>query len=246
MGTAAHVVEPILPGARDSYLDLGRFYDTGRLEKRKSELAELNNRYKAAYREAYAYLAAAGKLQVNNKEVASVDNIRAAVNNCKALIPAAVPGAECVRHCFIDAFCGRGRISLLKEFDNWTIYNISASEQNGNMILAKLSNELTENKYGCFCAYSPFDSSIMHHLIVPCHKIIFTMERVVGCPCAAALSNAKPDEKLLYQHNELMICAEEMLAMAKSSHDALEEVYNPCVDFGGIYTEAQKHINAFL
>ena len=26
IGTAAHVVEPILPGARDSYIDLGRFY----------------------------------------------------------------------------------------------------------------------------------------------------------------------------------------------------------------------------
>jgi len=36
------------------------------------------------------------------------------------------------------------------------------------------------------------------------------------------------------------------LAEAKALHDALEKIYNPCVNFPGIYEEAQEHIAKFL
>ena len=40
--------------------------------------------------------------------------------------------------------------------------------------------------------------------------------------------------------------AAEILASAKAAHDELEAVYNPHVDFDGVYGEAQKHILQLL
>ena len=239
-------MEPILAGARDSYIDLGRFYDTARLEKRRSELLELTRRYKRSYAAAYDYMAAAGVLKGNKEPNAAKENIDVAVRNCMELLPAAVPGAGATRHCFIDAFCGKGQISLLNTFDGWRIYTISVSEDDGSAVLQKLSMQLEENAYGVFCAHSPLNTDMLRHIIIPSHKIIFTLERVPECACAAALSYAKDDDKLSRMYGELMCCAEEMLALAKREHDALEEVYNPCVDFAGIHGEAQRHINTIL
>lgn len=246
MGTAAHVVEPILPGARDSYIDLGRFYDSARLEKRRSELLELTKRYKNAYASAYNYLAAAGALKLSKGVNSAKENIRGAAENCMALLPAAVPGAGAVRHCFIDAFCGKGHISLLESFEGWRIYTISASETDGGAVLEILRDALTDNACGVFCAYSPLAPDMLRHIIIPGHRTIFTLERVPECACAAALSYAKTADKLRRMHDDLLLCAEELLAAAKLAHDALEEVYNPCVDFGGIHVEANKHINTIL
>lgn len=239
-------MEPILPGARDSYIDLGRFYDSARLEKRRSELMELTRRYKRCYAAAYDYMTAAGVLKRSFAQNAAKENIKEAVENCMALLPAAVPGAGAIRHCFIDAFCGKGQISLLDTFEGWRIYTVSASEYDGSAVLQKLSMQLEENAYGVFCAHSPLNTDMLRHIIIPCHKTIFTLERVSECVCAAALSYAKTDDKLSRRYSDLMLCAEEMLALAKREHDALEEVYNPCVDFAGIHCEAQRHINAIL
>ena len=191
-------------------------------------------------------MAAAGVLKGNKEPNAAKENIDVAVRNCMELLPAAVPGAGATRHCFIDAFCGKGQISLLNTFDGWRIYTISVSEDDGSAVLQKLSMQLEENAYGVFCAHSPLNTDMLRHIIIPSHKIIFTLERVPECACAAALSYAKDDDKLSRMYGELMCCAEEMLALAKREHDALEEVYNPCVDFAGIHGEAQRHINTIL
>jgi len=246
LGTAAHVVEPILPGARDSYIDLGRFYDSARLEKRRSELMELTRRYKRSYAAAYDYMSAAGELKRSMGPVSASGNINEAVENCMALLPAAAPEAGAVRHCFIDAFCGKGQISLLDTFEGWRIYTISASEYDGSVVLQKLSMQLEENAYGAFCAHSPLMPNLLRHFIIPCHRTLFTLERVPECTCAAALSYAKTNDNLSRRYDELMLGAWEMLACAKRDHDALEEVYNPCVDFAGIHCEAQRHINTIL
>ena len=44
-GTAPHVMECVYPGAASLYLDLGCFYDAGRLEERLGDIADLNRRY---------------------------------------------------------------------------------------------------------------------------------------------------------------------------------------------------------
>lgn len=245
MVTAAHVVEPILSGARDSYIDLGRYYDSARLEKRKSELTELTARYKAAYKDAYKFLAAADTLRPISS-AASNGVLNEAVNNCLSLLPSSVDKHAVTRHCFIDTVCSKGHLSLLSNFEDWHIYNITASNVDGDIILRRMNNILDENGYGIFTAYSPLNPTLARHLLIPCHRTIFTLEQTDDCPCAAAVSYRKISDKINTSHDKLLKCAEETLAAAKRAHDTLEEVYNPCVDFSGIHREACKHISAIL
>lgn len=207
---------------------------------------ELTRRYKRSYAAAYDYLAAAGVLKRSIWPSAAGENINEAVENCLALLPAAAPGAGAVRHCFIDAFCGKGQISLLDSFDGWRVYTISASETDGSAVLQKLGMQLANNAYSAFFAHSPLMPDMLRHIIIPCLKTIFTLDRAPECACAAALSYAKANDKFVSIHDELILNAKEMLALAKRDHDALEEVYNPCVDFAGIHCEAQRHINAIM
>ena len=246
MVTAAHVVEPILPGGRDSYVNLGNFYDSARLEKRRAELLEFTSRYKSAYKNAYKFLAAAGSLNMDSSNTGSKDAISAAVNNCLSLLPVTVDTNAKTRHCFVDTFCSKGYLSLLEDFENWKFFNINASDSAGDIVLKELSRILAENCCGVFCAYSPFSPKMMRHLIIPCHKIIFTLDKVPGYLCAAAISQPKIPPQICDLHDRLIASSTEMMAMAKSAHDTLEEIYNPCVDFTGIYAEARKHIASIL
>lgn len=60
-GTAPHAWEPSLPGARENLLDLGAFWDTGKLAAQRDTIARLTIRKSAAYRRAYGCLRAAGE-----------------------------------------------------------------------------------------------------------------------------------------------------------------------------------------
>lgn len=59
-GTAPHVREPVLPGAKEEIINLGAFWDGKRLVGQRNEIRSLGEGKSAAYGRAYAYLAAGG------------------------------------------------------------------------------------------------------------------------------------------------------------------------------------------
>ena len=61
-GTAPHQRDPVLPGARDEIINLGSFWDASRLGGQEERIRTLGEEKAAAYRRAYAYLAAAGEV----------------------------------------------------------------------------------------------------------------------------------------------------------------------------------------
>ena len=61
-GTAPHVYEPTMPGARENLVDLGRFWDSGKLAAKKEKLSELFSMKKECFSRAYSYLGACGEL----------------------------------------------------------------------------------------------------------------------------------------------------------------------------------------
>ena len=62
-GTAPHVFEPTLVGAREEIVNLGQFWDSRLLRRQKNEISALANKKSAAYRRAYAYLRSCGNLR---------------------------------------------------------------------------------------------------------------------------------------------------------------------------------------
>ena len=60
--TSPHIVDPVNPGAVDSIVHLGEFWNGEALKKCKSHVLESNGKIKKWFRYAYHYLAAAGEL----------------------------------------------------------------------------------------------------------------------------------------------------------------------------------------
>ncbi len=61
-GTAPHVCEPTLPGAREELIDLGRFWNAEALGGQRDAIASLGQNKSTAYARAYACLRAAGEM----------------------------------------------------------------------------------------------------------------------------------------------------------------------------------------
>ena len=61
-GTAPHVREPAIPGARDEMVNLGDFWDPQRLTDQRDAIAALGRSKAAAYARAYACLRGAGEM----------------------------------------------------------------------------------------------------------------------------------------------------------------------------------------
>ena len=61
-GTAPHVYEPTLPGAKENLVDLGAFWDEAILRARGEEIKELLAAKKQCFKSAYAYLSAVGAM----------------------------------------------------------------------------------------------------------------------------------------------------------------------------------------
>lgn len=61
-GTAPHVREPSLPGAKEEIINLGAFWDGNRLSGQRAVIRSLGEGKAAAYGRAYAYLAACGEV----------------------------------------------------------------------------------------------------------------------------------------------------------------------------------------
>jgi hypothetical protein len=62
-GTAPHVSEPQLPGAREEIINLGQFWNRELLHKQKNEIEALCDRKSAEYKNAYTFLRGAGNLR---------------------------------------------------------------------------------------------------------------------------------------------------------------------------------------
>lgn len=59
-GTAPHVIDPAFPGAVETMVNLGEFWDGAALRRHRADIEAISARYKTCYASAYSYLAAAG------------------------------------------------------------------------------------------------------------------------------------------------------------------------------------------
>ena len=62
-GTAPHVYDPVLPGARDTLVSLGDFLDEKALRSSQEELQETQRQISARFTRCYHYLAAAAQVR---------------------------------------------------------------------------------------------------------------------------------------------------------------------------------------
>ncbi len=264
-GTAPHVLDPPFPAAGGAYFDLGSFYDTAALRPKLESIISLNQRYKAMYAESYTLLSAAGSVTIRpSSGLITEEAVLAARRRARSLMGRELGrgsgSGRAVRR-FISAISCEGGVFLdstvselcprVCELDNELGIAQDYLDECLACALARGCNVIV-----CPDCLTPEKTQA---LLIPEAGLallcvnrrcrwqgeVYRHVRLDALADAEALRRARPSmrtaEKL---RSALTAEAEKKLAGAKTLHDELEGVYNPHVDFDGVYALVEKHAEA--
>lgn len=261
-GTAPHVVEARCPGAVEVYVDLSRFYDRAGLQACRDGLLEVTAEYKGCYRRAYRSLAAAGELGRSLTEQSGGGELRQRLEKRAAGIIARElrsdsGGSGRLDRRFLSALTHRGTICL---WDTVTaqagrVYELADNFGSARHILSPLLSAALAAGHDAVLCPDPMAPDLPLHLILPGLSLAFVTStaeapwphrpyrrlRLDAMLPADSLREQRPrmrfSRKVADALKEDGVAA---LAEAKAAHDRLEGLYNPHVDFPGVYAAADR------
>lgn len=184
-GTSPHTLDPKIPGGIENIINLGQFWNESNLRERRSDIKNIDNKIKGAYKEAYSLFGAAGYIYdlIDNKYKKNFrqnDILAVADDICKKEMGhfgiSTKPG-ECVSG-FASALTHDGIISYVKSLLQ-TITKIYILEApfgfDNSCFFGDLINQATKRGFDCEVYYCPIrpDRNI-EHLIIPELDVAFT------------------------------------------------------------------------
>ncbi|MEG2253371.1 MAG: ATPase [Clostridia bacterium] len=239
-GTAPHVYDPVVPGARDTLLSLGDFLDEAALRPHAREIMTVQSAISACFQRCYRYLAAARSVsEAGARGAENPQKARAAAFELSERMPLR-GGVGSVRRLFASAYTPKGVVELplgMKE----TLALECPFGLHATGFLHELALRAVARGLQAVELLNPLSPAEIDHLLLPAHGLAFTtcaraqaeggevlkMERVFDC--------APSDEKALgFDRNayELLVQrALEQLHAAKALHDELETFYVGNMDF---------------
>lgn len=260
-GTAPHVVEPTLPGVVERYVNLGEFYDSEALAGQRAEVARLMEAYQGCYRRAYRCLKGAGQLLEDDRDILETqelkDRIRKRARGIVAReIPKGGPEAD-VAERFLSGVTCQGYIERFETVDALCkrVYELQDSYGTAHLMLEELLTAATERGWPVVACPDPMAPQRLRHLLIPALGLAFvtgTPEQPYhSAPYRRLRLDAMAGKEALRRNRArlrfarkvataLMEEGMETLAQAKALHDELEGVYNPHVDFDGVYAVAER------
>ena len=245
-GTAPHVVEPTLPGAREQLLDPGAFWDQKILFETQKEINSSNLQKKEAYRSALLLIES-----VKNAEFCKQSLLKDRVDRQKAYrllkkhLPKTAPVPGKIRPRFLSAIGMKGAVTLDGYFEKAErILTLSPCFGAELLILQHLLNILSEKKQSLLLFKDPVtlqpEALFLEQegLLFRCGKPTeLPQERVVDCK-KAIVPLSLPEKRLLQslekQQQSLMESAFFFFDEMKKQHFALEELYGKAMDFSAL------------
>jgi hypothetical protein len=260
--TAPHVIEPKLPGAVESYIDLGRFYDHEALAPLREKLAEATEGYQSHYKGVYRRLTAAAQLAEDDRALLTTPALEAKVlKRARGILSREVkktgaqPGRTTQR--FLGAVTCQG---LLCRFDTVNalcrkVYELRDTYGLAGEMLTALAAGCQSAGYDVILCPSPLFPDRAEHLLVPQLGLAFVTSTPAlpyeGRPYRRVRLDAMVDRETLGKYKARLKFSRKIqsalleegidaLAQAKAGHDKLEALYNPHVDFQGVYRQADQ------
>lgn len=251
-GTSPHVMEPRYPAAVDRYVDLGRFYDLTAAKASAEEVKAHTRSYKAAYVRAYHSLKAARQVELD-----AVASVRAAFDRERAARRMSGIIARELRHRggqrgrtvrrFLGSVTHKGYVWRFDSVDALCprVYELADSWELAGPGLARLHAAAVEKGWDTVVCLSPEEPDRIEHLLIPGLGLAFVTSRP-GMDYGKkpyrrirldAMTEPEGRARLRFQLRMTALLREEgitALKEAKASHDRLEAVYNPYVDFDGV------------
>lgn len=266
-GTAPHVVEPRYPGAVERYVNLGECYDTTALAQRKDEVMELMAGYQGAYRRAYRCLKGAGQLMEDNLDILETNALKEKVKKrARGIIAREIPkhgNGGAVTERFLSAVTCKGQVCFFETVDALCkrVYELADSYGLAHLLLEELLGAAVERGHDAVACPDPMAPERLQHLLLPGLGLAFVTGSpelpYPGKPYRRIRLDAMANQDELRRQKArirfsrkvsraLLEEGMETLAAEKELHDALEEVYNPHVDFDRVYAIAQAVTDEIL
>ena len=263
-GTAPHVIEPQYPAAVDRYVDLGRFYDLTAAKAAAEEVKAHTHAYQAAYVRAYHHLKAARQVELD--AVAAVQKTfdrekadrRTAGIIARELRRRGNEGGRTTRR-FLGSITHRGYIWRFDSVDTLCprVYELADSWELAGEMLSRLHRAAADNGWDTIACCAPEQPDRIEHLLIPGLGLAFITSKT-GMEYGQkpfrrirldAMAEPEGKARLRFQTRMAALLREEGVAAlkdAKASHDKLEAVYNPYVDFDGVRTQAALEAGRLL
>lgn len=262
--TAPHMQDAELPGAAAMYIDLGRFYDPAGLRHLRSEMAAMKSESAALYALAYDRIAAAASVMPRcfpglwgeEEQKKAERKALAVTRGWKREDRPAGGRAEYRFRCALGA---GGTVAL--PCPAARIWQVDAGFGPAQPFFNALLSRAQELGEDVTVYRDHIDPGLLSGLYIPARDVAFIapepgekteigaerqihpdklVPRSVLTRCRAELRRAKKLSAELLEFSVLP------LVRAREIHDELEKLYNPHVDFEGVYAEARRFINDML
>ena len=240
-GTAPHVYDPAVPGARDTLLSLGDFLDQKALIPKMGEIRALMREISGKFARCYQYLGAAAKIRhAACRGEEEPGKIRELVRELTESYLPLRGGRGKLRTLFASGFTPKGPLNLMNA---WTLDTAVELEcpfgQSVDGLLRALGEEAAARGLDAVALLDPLEPELWRHLLLPVHSLLFTAGERTGAAQtipAERLMTLKevPEKEQSFDRNayELLIQrGVEQLKAAKALHDELEGHYSPRMDF---------------
>jgi len=249
-GTAPHIVDPAIPGARDSLINLGECLNEEAMRPRLAQIQSVMADHSACMRRARACLRACSSLLRDNAQIiadaADAGRMKRITN---ALISAALADASScpeqqpgVRPVITDAVTSKGELCLLAESAQQRVIRLTGHDGTDfTPVLRALSH--AAQAHGLFVEeyLNPRLPGGMMHVGIPALHTLVTTHPRLSAEMTFDLASCIPQGNLLRHecmleqgkaavilHTQRAVSA---LAAAKQLHDELESFYVPNMDF---------------
>ena len=267
-GTSPHILEPVYAVACERYVDLTRFYDVEGVKTRREEIILGTDTYRAAYRDAYRALRAASAVEVQRRaEVSAAMDFDRLARRIDGIARRELRGKSgrrgSVQRAFLGGTTHRGVICRFDTVDALCprIYALCDSYGLGAQALETLCDAALQAGENVLLCPDPDHPEQAQHLLLPRRGLAFvtSTDRLpypgepyrrlrLDAMAEASLTRAQKS-KLRFAariEHSLRDEAVESLDRAKHAHDELETLYNPFVNFAGVYALAAQEAQCLL
>lgn len=238
-GTAPHVVDPALPGAKDGILNLGQCLEEKQLYAQRGEISALTEEISQCYARAYRYLRAALSLREDASAVYSraldEKETRMLKRELTAMIPCGAPGGDL--HAFLQAITWKGVSQHADALEAERAVCLEAPWGfDADALLRPVWEEAWLRGVERRAFHDPLDAGRLAHLCVG--NAVFTTAALLDARTIAPSLDAgvlrRESARLAFDRAAYQLMetqAVEALAQAKEKHDALERYYIDAMDY---------------
>ncbi|MBQ1603019.1 MAG: hypothetical protein II079_04035 [Oscillospiraceae bacterium] len=267
-GTSPHVLDCVYAVACERYVDLTRFYNVEGVKARREEVILGTDTYRAAYRDAYRALRAASAVEVQRRAEASAamdfDRLARRIDGIARRELRGKSGRRgSVQRAFLGGTTHRGVICRFDTVDALCprVYALCDSYGLGAQALETLCDAALQAGENVLLCPDPDHPEQAQHLLLPRRGLAFvtSTDRLpypgepyrrlrLDAMAEASLTRAQKS-KLRFAariEHSLRDEAVKSLDRAKHAHDELETLYNPFVNFAGVYALAAQEAQCLL